>query len=66
VQVTATESINGEVTAVTVAVPNFDVSWIEVAVIVGLPAPAGVKTPDGVIAPPLTPHVYAALKAPVP
>jgi len=52
VHVTATESIIGEVIAVTVAVPNFDVSWIEVAVIVGMPAPAGVKTPDGVIAPP--------------
>lgn len=50
----------------TVAVPNFVVSCVEVAVIVAVPAPEGVNTPAALIVPPAADHVTAELKAPVP
>jgi hypothetical protein len=64
---TETEVIVGDdAVTVSVSVPDAFVSCVEVAVIVAVPAFAGVKTPDGVIAPPLTLQVNAGLNAPVP
>ena len=53
VQTTATEVTLDPITLI-VAVPEAFVSCVEIAVIVAIPAFAGVKTPAGVIAPPLT------------
>lgn len=54
---------------VTVAVPNLVVSCVDVAVIVAVPGPFGVKIPELFTAPNvagLTDHVTAELKLPVP
>jgi hypothetical protein len=54
---------------VTVALPDLVVSCVEVAVIVAVPAPAGVKTPALLTAPMLvglTDHATDELKLPVP
>jgi hypothetical protein len=68
-QLTDTEVIvDGTVTA-TAADPDLVVSCVEVAVIVALPAPAGVKTPELLTVPMLvglTDHVTDVLKLPVP
>jgi hypothetical protein len=48
------------------AVPDFEVSCVEVAVMVAVPVPAGVKTPEVVIAPSDAAQVTAELYAPVP
>jgi len=41
--------------------PDFVVSCVEVAVIVAVPVPPGVKTPADVIVPPVADHVTAEL-----
>jgi hypothetical protein len=61
--VIVTTSVVAEVTA-TVALPDFVVSSVEVAVIVAVPTPAGVKTPVLLTAPMLvglTDHVTEEL-----
>lgn len=53
----------------TVAEPDFVVSWVEVAVMVAVPAAAGVKTPAVLTLPMLeglTDHVTALVKLTVP
>jgi hypothetical protein len=65
-QITATEVIEGDALAVTVADPDLVASCVEVAVMVAVPAPAGVKTPDELIVPPVAPQVTAELNAPAP
>ena len=57
--------VGGTVT-VTVAVPDLLVSQVEVAVMVAVPAPEGVNTPDEMIVPPVADHVTTVLKTPVP
>jgi len=47
-------------------VPDFEVSCVEVAVIVAVPVPAGVNTPEVVIAPSDAAQVTAELYDPVP
>lgn len=64
--VTVTAETLDAVPTETVAVPDFVVSWTEVAVIVALPAAAGVYTPPAVIVPLVADHVTALLKFPVP
>jgi hypothetical protein len=49
-----------------VAVPDFEVSCVEVAVMVAVPVPAGVNTPEVVIAPSDAAQVTAELYDPVP
>lgn len=46
--------------------PDFEVSCVEVAVMVAVPVPAGVKTPEVVIVPSVVPQVTAELYDPVP
>jgi uncharacterized protein YcfJ len=46
---------------VTVVAPNIVESWTEVALIVALPVPDGVKTPAEIIAPVVADHVTAEL-----
>ena len=67
-QVTATEVIVGGVDCtVTVAAPDFVVSWVLVAVTVTVPGKAGaVKSPLASMLPPLADHVTPELKPPVP
>jgi len=66
-QTTETEVIvDGAAVTVSVSVPDAFVSCVEVALIVAVPVFAGVKTPAGVIAPPLTPQVNVGLNVPVP
>jgi len=48
------------------AVPDFEVSCVEVAVMDAVPVPAGVKTPEVVIAPSDATQVTAELYEPVP
>jgi hypothetical protein len=62
-QVTKTEVIEGEVSCtVRVALPSLVVSWTLVAVTVTVPAEAGaVKSPLGLMVPPLAVHVTAEL-----
>jgi hypothetical protein len=48
------------------AVPDFEVSCVEVAVMVAVPVPAGVNTPEVVIAPSDAAQVTAELYEPVP
>jgi hypothetical protein len=63
-QTTDTEVIVGGEVTVTVALPDLVVSCVEVAVIVAVPAPAGVKTPALLTAPMLeglTDHVTVEL-----
>jgi hypothetical protein len=50
-QPTVTEVIASGTATATVAVPDFVESWVEVAVIVAVPAPRGVKTPELLIDP---------------
>ena len=45
-QTTETEVMVGEEATVTVAEPDLVVSWVEVALIVAVPAELGVKTPE--------------------
>jgi len=47
-------------------VPDFEVSCVEVAVMVAVPVPAGVNTPEDVIVPSDAAHVTAGLYDPVP
>ena len=49
-----------------VAVPDFEVSCVEVAVMVAVPVPEGVNTPEDVIVPSVAPQVTAELYDPVP
>jgi hypothetical protein len=49
-----------------VAVPDFEVSCVEVAVMVAVPVPAGVNTPEDVIVPSDAAQVTAELYEPVP
>ena len=65
-QTTETKVIVGGAATVTVVLPDAARSCVEVAVMVAVPGDAGVKTPDGVIEPPVTPQVNAGLNAPVP
>jgi len=68
-QDTVTEVIAGIAATLTVAEPYFAESWVDVAVMVAVPAPLGVKTPDVLTTPAfvgLTDQVTAELKAPVP
>jgi hypothetical protein len=66
---TATAVIVGETFTVTTELPDFVESCVELAVIVAVPAPAGVKTPALLTTPipeGLTDHVTDVLKLPVP
>ena len=68
-QETLTEVMVGGTTTVTGAEPDLVGSWVDVAIIVAVPAPAGVKTPALLTAPipeGLMDHVTAELKLPVP
>src|ERR1035438_7308615 len=68
-QLTVTEVIAGVRFTVTCALPIFVESCVEVAVVVAVPAPAGVKTPELLTAPilaGLTDHVIDVLKLPEP
>jgi len=47
-------------------VPDFEVSCVEVTVMVAVPVPVGVKTPEVVIVPSVVPQVTAELYEPVP
>ena len=63
-QTTVTEVIVTGTVAFTVADPDLVESCVDVAVMVAVPAPAGVKTPAGLTAPMLvglTDHVTAEL-----
>jgi len=51
---------------VTDAVPDFEVSCVEIAVITAVPTPAGVNTPEELIVPSVAPQVTAELYDPVP
>jgi hypothetical protein len=53
-------------TATTLAVPDFVPSCVEVALIVAVPAPLGVKIPAEVTVPPVADQDTAELNAPVP
>jgi hypothetical protein len=67
--VTVTEVMLGWETTVTVSLPDFVESSVDVAVIVAVPAAVGVKTPALLTAPMLvglTDHVTDVLKLPVP
>ena len=46
--------------------PDLEVSCVEVAVMVAVPVPAGVNTPEDVIVPSVEPQVTAGLYGPVP
>jgi hypothetical protein len=46
--------------------PDLEVSCVEVAVMVAVPVPAGVNTPEDVIVPSVAPQVTAELNDPVP
>ena len=66
---TCTNVIDGAAVMVTIVVPYFVVSCVDVAVIVAVPDPAGVKTPALLTVPilvGLTDHVTDVLKLPVP
>jgi len=65
-QATVTDVIVEGRTTVTVAEPNFVESCVDVAVRVAVPAPDGVKTPEGSTVPPVADQVTPELKAPVP
>lgn len=58
---TETDVIVGETVTVTDAAPNLVESCVEVAVIVAVPAPEGVKTPADVTVPPVAVHVTPEL-----
>ena len=60
-QITETEVIVDGTTTVTVAEPDFDPSWVDVAVTVTVPDAEGVKTPADVTVPPVADHVTAEL-----
>jgi hypothetical protein len=69
VALTVTEVIVGGGTlTVTIAVPDTFVYplWPEVALIVAVPAPDGVNTPEELITPSVADQLTAELKAPVP
>jgi len=64
VQATLTDVMVGGVATVTVAEPDLVASWVELAVIVAVPANAGVKTPEPLTVPilvGLTDHVTEEL-----
>jgi hypothetical protein len=65
---TLTEVIVGGAFTVIVALPDTFVypPWAELATQLAAPTPDGVKTPAGVIVPPVAVQVTAELKAPVP
>src|ERR1035441_6456687 len=65
-QATVTEVIVMGMETLTALYPDLRASCTEVALIVALPAPEGVKTPPEVIVPPVAVQVTAWLKAPVP
>jgi hypothetical protein len=68
--VTVTDAIVPAGFTVTVVVPDFVPSWVEVAVIVTgsdtSPAPGAMNKPDAEIEPTLAAHVTPVLKLPVP
>ena len=64
--VTETDVIERDAFTATVADPDLVESCVEVAVMVAGPAAAGVKTPDGLIVPPVAAQVIAELNAPAP
>lgn len=53
--------MEGAAVTVILSSPEMDGDWVEVAVIVAVPAPAGVKSPALVIVPPVAVHVTAEL-----
>lgn len=65
-QAIETEVMVGGAATVTFALPDLVESCVEVAVMVAVPVPLGVKTPDEVIAPSVAAQVTAELNAPVP
>ena len=65
-QVTVTEVIVMGTLTATIVAPDFEGSCNDVAVMVAVPADAGVKTPFGVIVPFVDDHVTPLLYAPVP
>ena len=68
-QDTFTDVIDGGVVTVTVAVPDWDVSWVDLAITVAVPCATGVKTPALLTLPMLdglTDQVTELLKLPVP
>ena len=69
VQETLTDVIEGGTVTVTVAVPDWDVSWVDLAITVAIPDASGVKTPALLTLPMLvglTDQVTELLKLPVP
>jgi hypothetical protein len=69
VQNTLTDVTVGRTDTATVVVPNFVESGVDVAMMVAVPTPLGVKTPEPLIAPilvGLTDQMTEELKAPVP
>jgi hypothetical protein len=65
-QSTETVVMAGVEVTVTGADPDLVASWVEVAVMVAVPAPVGVKTPDELMVPPVAAQVTAELNVPVP
>jgi len=68
-QATPTDVIAGTALTTTLKLPNFEPSCADAAVIVAVPAEAGLKTPAAVMLPivrGVTDHVTALLKLPVP
>jgi hypothetical protein len=60
-QTTETDVMVGGTTTVTVAVPDFVESWVDVAVTVAVPDAEGVNAPADVTVPPVADHVTAEL-----
>ena len=58
---TATEVIVGGVVTVTVADPDLEVSWVDVAVMIAVPAEEGLNTPEEVTVPPVADHLTVLL-----
>jgi hypothetical protein len=60
-QTTETEVIVGGTTTVICAEPDLVESWVDVAVMVAVPAPEGVNTPADVAVPPVADQLTAEL-----
>jgi hypothetical protein len=61
-QETLTEVMVGATAeTITLVEPVLDVFWVEVAVMLAVPTPDGVKTPPALMVPPVAAHVTAEL-----
>lgn len=61
VQITETDAMDEDAFIAIVAVPDFVVSCVDVAVTIAVPDPLGVNRPDAVMVPPVAVHVTAEL-----